>query len=248
VGPLLVTGVVAAFNIVAGLILMAMVFLGAALALMRVRELLPLVPGIGRTVALSRQIVCICALAVLMSMSLGLTEGNVPSRMGEYQLPAADAGLFLALLSVGSVVGGLIVSVRPIKSRRSARRASVLALVFAVSIVPSSLAQSGWLFGLLLPFVTLSFVPLSGLGAAEIESRLGTADRGRAFALYVGASQVGGGIGVTLNGVLLSVLPAARIPLVASGLLSVLAVSLRILSMNEDKKEGSSVGLRTRLE
>jgi len=66
--------------------------------------------------------------------------------------------------------------------------------------------------------------------------------------MYVGASQVGGGIGVALNGLLLSVLPAARIPLVASGLLVVLAVGLCMLSMNENKKEGSSVGLQRGLE
>jgi predicted MFS family arabinose efflux permease len=89
---------------------------------------------------------------------------------------------------------------------------------------------------------------LSGLGAAEVESRLGAADRGRAFGMYVAALQIGGGVGVALNGILLSGLPAARIPLVASSLLVVLAAGLGMLSVTGEGRWESLSGLERELK
>ena len=233
-GPLVVTAIVAVLSIVAGLVLMAVLFVVAALALIRVHELQPPESKKER-VTLSRQIVYICGLAGFVSLSLGLTEGNIPSRMGEYRLPPADAGLFLVLLSVGSVVGGLIVSVRPIKSRRAARRASVLSLLFAASIVPSSLAQSSWLFGLSLLFVTLSYVPLSGLGAWEVENRLGSADRGRTFAAVCRRATGGRRSRRGAQWRVAVGLACREDSVVASSLLLVLAIALCIWSITGER-------------
>jgi len=70
-------------------------------------------------------------------------------------------------------------------------------------------------------------LPLNGLGAAEVEHRVGLRGRGEAFGYFNAATRLGSGFGATINGVLLSVIAAAQIPLLASGIF--LAIPLVLL-------------------
>jgi predicted MFS family arabinose efflux permease len=79
-------------------------------------------------------------------------------------------------------------------------------------------------------------VPLNGLGAAEIEARLSVGGRGRVFAMYLAAMQVGGGAGVALNGLLLSYMPAQRVPLVSSGIYGVIGLVLLVASVGQGRR------------
>ena len=86
-------------------------------------------------------------------------------------------------------------------------------------------------FGSTLLFASLMLVPLSGLAAAEIEARLGDHGRGRIFAIFIGAVQVGGGLGVAVNGVLQSYIEPSEVPLVSVGLFTVIALVLVVLGL-----------------
>jgi MFS family permease len=233
VGPLLVTAVVVVGGVVVVLATMSIVFIAAAIALNWVVPLAATRSRREKTQLPSRPIIFICAIGGLLSFGFGIVESSVPSRMAQYGLNANLGGLFLAVLAVGSVIGGAVVSIVPISSKRPPIIASALFGLFALLIIPSSLAPNGWTFGICLLFVSLMLVPLSGLGVAEIEMRVGAGGRGRIFALYLGAVQVGGGLGVVVSGVLLSWLRPSHIPIVTSSLYVVLAIILVVIGLRE---------------
>lgn len=234
-GPLVVTGVALVFGVVTALALMSVIFFGAVLALKWVPELPPTAVPRQRVPRPSRSILVICGVGALLSLGFGMVEGNVPARMTEYGLRPDQAGVFLVLLAIGSVIGGAVVSLRPIQSKRPVLIASGLFALFGLLIVPSTLAPRAWMFGVCLLIVSLMLVPLNGLGAAEIETRLSGAGRGRVFALYLATVQIGGGVGVTLNGVLLSYVNASRVPLVAAALYTMIAAVLLVASLRESR-------------
>ncbi|WP_331459803.1 MFS transporter [Jatrophihabitans cynanchi] len=230
-GPLAVTLIAALAGVVVALTVMTAVFICAAVML---RQVAPLAPGKRsdrRAGRLTVPIVFICAVGGFQSFGFGLVEGNVPSRMAELGHSADAAGVFLALLSVGSVIGGLIVSFVPISTRRPALLGAGLFALFAVLIIPSTLATSVLTFGSTLLFASLMLVPLSGLAAAEIEAQLGDHGRGRIFAIFIGAVQVGGGLGVAVNGVLQSYIEPSEVPLVSVGLFAVIALVLVVVGL-----------------
>jgi MFS family permease len=220
VGPLLVTGVIALWNVAAALVLMAVAELVGAAILFGV-------PDLDHRVATAqprrrldperrRAVLVISAFAFVLGLGFSMIESNVPSRMAHYHLSPSSAGAYMAVLAGGSCLGGLLVSLRPLPRRRTGLQAGVLFALLGALSVPSALAGSSSAYLETLPFNSLALVPLNGIGTAELERRVGRESRGEAFGWYNAAMRLGGGAGATLNGVLLSVLRPSGVPLIAS--------------------------------
>lgn len=180
-------------------------------------------------------------LAFCQGLGYGTFESNVPQRMPGYGLSANLGGLFLLLLSTGSVIGGIYVSLRPVKRNRAARKGAILFAMFAVLMLPSILAPSPVIYGGCLVFATLMLVPLNGLGMTEVEARVGPKQRAEAFSSYQAALMIGGGIGTVLNGVLLRPIGARHIPYLSVALFVMLATGLAIASRQRRTHAESAV-------
>jgi predicted MFS family arabinose efflux permease len=228
----LLGGIVAALGVMSG------IFFIAALALRGVPRLAATARAEVQSVRPGMAFWVICGFAMLMSCGFGMVEGNVPGRMEQYGIGNSSAGVFMAMLSVGSCIGGLAVSLRPISRRNPIRHASLMFWAFALLILPSALAPNAWVFGLTLLFVSLMLVPLNGLGAAEVEARLGRAGRGQVFSIYLAATIIGGGLGTSLNGVLASFIQPQRIPLVSVVLYVTLGIVLAVLATRQRNLAG----------
>lgn len=223
-GPLVVTAVAFAWNPDGAIWMMVAFELGGIVALRRLKLVAPSGRhprskdvGHHRRARLPRRVWAMSAMACASSFGFSLVESNVPARMGGYGLSTSSAGLFMALLAGGSCLGGLAVSFRPVRRQSVPLRAGVLFAVFAVLTLPAALATTPWLFALALPFNSLPLVALNGLNASEIDHAVGGESRGRAFGVMNAATRLGGGCGATLNGLMLPVVAAGRIPLVSSG-------------------------------
>lgn len=182
--------------------------------------------------------------AFSVGLGFGMIERSVPLRMSQYGEPTSAAGLFMAVLAIGSVIGGVFVSMRPIGSRNAWKQASILFAVFALSVIPSALAPTALTFGICLFINALALVPLGGIGMAEVEARLGKNQRAEAFSWYVTSGRIGGGLAGTAGGLLLGGLPAWQLPLVSSAIFGAMSVFLAVVARQErrrraaDRKEG----------
>lgn len=229
-GPLLVMGVVGLGGVASALICMAVAELAGGAILFGVPDLRGvgaagtrvgrLAPGVWRSVG------AISALAFVLGLGFSMVEANVPARMAPYGLPPSAAGTYMAALAGGSCLGGLLVSFRPLSRRRSVLQAAVLFGLLGVLSLPSALAGSASAYLATLPINSLALVPLNGLGSAEMERRLGQGSRAEAFGWFNAAMRLGGGTGATLNGLLLSILRPADVPLLASGVFLCMPVVL----------------------
>ena len=177
-------------------------------------------------------------LAFCQGLGFGTFESNVLQRMPGYGLSPNLGGLFLLLLSIGSVIGGTYVSLRPIRRGRTAQKGSVLFAVFAVLMLPSILAPSPVAYGGCLLFASLMLVPLNGLGMSEIEARVGAEQRAEAFSSYQAATMIGSGIGTVLNGVLIGPIGAPHIPYLSVALFLMLAAGLGIAARQRRRRAG----------
>lgn len=231
IGPLIVTGIALLTGAVGVLVAMALVSFLAWLSLLRVGKLHPQAIVYSHLLRSRGDLRVLCVLSFLTGLSFGLVENNVPQRMHMYGLQAATAGLFLTCLSIGSVTGGVFVSIRPIARRRPVRTAAILYLVFACLVVPSTFAPTAASFAVLLLVASLMLVPLNGLGTAELEARIGKEQRAEAFAYFMAAMMIGGGLSSILNGVLVTVIGAQHVPLIAIGLFVCLGGSLGAFSI-----------------
>ena len=186
----------------------------------------------------------LAGLAFCLGLGFGIFESNVPQRMPQYGLSASLGGLFLVLLAVGSMTGGIYVSLRPIRRRRTAGKAAALLAAFAVLMLPSILAPSPGAFAGCLLFASLMLVPLNGLGMSELEARIGEEQRAEAFSSYQAASLTGGGIGAVLNGILAGPLGVWNIPYLAVGLFLILAAGLAVAARRDGGWSGAAAATR----
>lgn len=233
-GPLVVTAVAIAWNADGAIWLMVASELGGILALRR----LPLAPSqavkevprasrvMARRARLPRRVYVMSAMACASSFGFALIESNVPARMAGFGLSASSAGLFMALLAGGSCLGGVAVSLRPGRRRPVLVRAALLFTAFGLLTMPAAFVTTPWLFALVLPINSLPLVPLNGLNASEIDHAVGGENRGRAFGAMNAATRLGGGSGAMLNGLLLPIVAASRIPLASSADFVLVAVTL----------------------
>lgn len=225
-GPLLVTALAllgGAMTVLAGMALIAFL---AGLSLIGVVRLQP--RPVVRTHILRRRkdIRLLVALAFCLGLGFGAFESNVTQRMPQYGLSPDLGGLFLLLLALGSMAGGICVSLKPIRRHRTSRKASVLFAIFAMLMIPSALAPTPGTFAVCLLFASLMLVPITGLGSAELEARIGVSQRAEAFSSFLAATLIGGGLGGVINGVLVVPLGAWNIPYLTIGLFGAVALIL----------------------
>jgi MFS family permease len=232
IGPLLVTGVIAIWNVSAALVVMAVAELAGGAVLFGVPDLnrrlaaeqpgqasqprQPGQPGQGLDSDRKRAVLVISAFAFVLGLGFSMIETNVPARMGQFHLAASSAGIYMAVLAFGSCLGGLLVSLRPLPRRRPGLQAAVLFGLLGALSLPSALAVSSSAYLATLAVNSLALVPLNGVGTAALERRVGRQSRGEAFGWYNAAMRLGGGTGATVNGLLLSVVRPADVPLIAS--------------------------------
>ncbi len=220
VGPLLVTGTIAVWNVGVALIVMAVAELAGGVILFGVPDLDRRLPTVERGVrldpAVKRSVLVISAFAFVLALGFSMIESNVPARMAGYHLNPSAAGTYMAVLAGGSCLGGLVVSLWPLPRRRPGLQAGVLFGLLGALSLPSALAGSSSAYLATLPVNSLALVPLNGSGTAELERRIGRESRGEAFGWFNAAMRLGSGAGATINGLLLSVTRASDIPLIAS--------------------------------
>lgn len=164
--------------------------------------------------------------AAVLGVAFGAIESNVASRMEGYGLSASSGGIFLGLLATGSCIGGLVVSIRPLRSAQPIRTAGALAVGFGLLVLPSTLAPNAWAYGACLLFASVLLVPLNGLCAAELEARGGHAQRAEVFAYLMAATMMGSGLGSVLNGAVSGRTSPKVVPLIAVVVLVVLGIQL----------------------
>ena len=234
-GPLLATGLAVVGGAIAVLAGMALIALLAGVSLIGVVQLHPRPAARTHVLRHRKDIRFLVALAFALGLGFGAFESNVTQRMPQYGLSPNLGGLFLLLLAIGSMTGGLCVSLRPIRRHRTALKASILFAVFAALLIPSALAPTASTYAACLLFASLMLVPISGLGSAELEARIGQDQRAEAFSSFLAATMIGGGLGGVLNGVLVIPLGAQNIPYLSIGLFTLVAVMLGTAARRLDR-------------
>jgi MFS family permease len=220
VGPLLVTGVIAVSGVGAALVVMAAIELVGGAILFGVPDLHSRLAPVPRGPRLDperrRAVLVISGFAFVLVLGFSMIESNVPARMAHFHLAASGAGTYMAVLAGGSCLGGLLVALRPLPRGRPGLQAGVLFGLLGALSLPSALAGSSSAYLAALPVNSVALVPLNGVGTAELERRVGRESRGEAFGWFNAAMRLGAGAGATLNGILLSVIRPAGVPLIAS--------------------------------
>ena len=229
VGPLSIGLLIGLTNAVVGLVLMASFSFAATLSLLRLPHHAP--HGTPRVGAPWRHpaFATVYVFGFFLGMAFGAVESNVAARMGDFGLDSSAAGGFIGLLGVSSCIGGLWVSLRPMRTSDPMKTASIMFTVFGFSILPSVFAPNAWIFGAVLLIASFMLVPLNGLGAAEVEAGASDGQRAEAFAYLMAATQMGSGLGVLLNGTLSGVLSARSIPFLSAVILLTLAVTMAVV-------------------
>lgn len=165
------------------------------------------------------------ALAMAMGATVGVLEAGVPARITDFGLEPATSGPVLALVAVGSGVGGLVASGRLHSTTRAPAIARMLFAAFAVTLVPVGLAGAPLALGVALLLAGIPIAPLNALGALVLQERLPPGRVSQGFAVYSAAILIGIGIGQSLTGLLLRVLgPQALLGLLGAGPLVIAAV------------------------
>jgi MFS family permease len=230
VGPLLVTGVIAVSGVGTALVVMAVAELAGGAILFGVPDLHGRLAPLPRARRLDperrRAVLVISGFAFVLVLGFSMIESNVPARMAHYHLAPSAAGTYMAVLAGGSCLGGLLVSLRPLPRRRPGLQAGVLFGLLGALSLPSALAGSSSAYLATLPVNSVALVPLNGVGTAELERRVGRGSRGEAFGWFNAAMRLGAGTGATLNGILLSVIHPAGVPLIASFVFLAMSVLL----------------------
>lgn len=230
-GPLAVGLLVGLTNAVVGIVVMSLFACSSAVALRGVAILEPRevvragAPWRDPTVAV------IYVFAFALGFGFGAIESNVAARMEGYGLASDAAGTFLALLALGSCIGGIAVSLRPLRTNDAPRLAGIMLLAFAAMVIPSTLAGSSAAFAMTLLFASLMLVPLNGLGNSELEHRLKAGQRAEAFSWYIAATMMGGGIGSVANGTLAKAFEPKIVPMISASVFALTGVSLLVLRL-----------------
>jgi predicted MFS family arabinose efflux permease len=127
---------------------------------------------------------------------------------------------------LSSCIGGLYVSFRPITVGPKRLTAGVLLLAFALTLQPLAWASSPLWLGASLLIASLPLVPLTGLLSSLIEVHAGPNNRGTLFAVFVTASMVGAGTGVSLAGIISTTLSPNAPALVSSAAFAMLGLAV----------------------
>jgi MFS family permease len=139
-------------------------------------------------------------LAFAMGMSLGLLESAVPARAEALGMAAASAGPLLALVAIGSAVGGLFAATRRDQTRHQVRIAVALLVVLGALNLAAAAAGSIVALGIGLLLLGAPIAPLNAIGAMRLQAAVPPTRLGEGFALYTAMILVGAGIGQSITG------------------------------------------------
>ena len=142
-------------------------------------------------------------LALAVGVALGLLESDVPARAEALGLPAASAGPLLALVAVGSAVGGLLAAARADQQRHQVRIGVALFVLLGVLLLGLAATQTVVSLAVLLLLLGCPIAPLNALGAMRLQEVMPPGRTGEGFAMYTAMILVGAGIGQSLTGQLL---------------------------------------------
>lgn len=227
IGPLIVSGLYLVTNLETVLYVMAGVFVLSAYLMRRIPEMfVEQVVKPERGSGVTRSTLRIAALGFAVSLAFSLTEGSVSLRMPSIGLETSASGPFLLLLGLSSCIGGLYVSFRPITVGPKRLTAGVLLLAFALTLQPLAWASSPLWLGASLLIASLPLVPLTGLLSSLIEVHAELNNRGTLFAVFVTASMVGAGTGVSLAGFISTTLSPNSPAMVSSAAFAVLGLAV----------------------
>lgn len=137
--------------------------------------------------------------ALALGVSGGLLEPSVFARVEEIGRSESLAALLLAVIGIGSALGGIWTSLRT--PRADPRSAGVLLAVHGAALLAAAFAGGPWWLAASLLVAGVPLAPLTGVGATLLDQRVALADRSAAFALAGSAMTLGAGIGQALAGV-----------------------------------------------
>lgn len=165
----------------------------------------------------------IMVVGLLLGVSGGLLEPALFARVEDIGRTESLAAVLLAVVGVGSALGGLAASARPLPAS-AARWLLVFhgSAVAAVAFSDAPVTLGAWLLVAGVPIA-----PLMAVGATVIDRRVAQGQRSTAFALAGSAIALGTGIGQALAGWMLATQPALGPMLASAGLAVLTAASLR---------------------
>lgn len=168
-------------------------------------------------------------LAFAMGMSLGLLESAVPARAEALGLAAASAGPLLALVAVGSAVGGLFAATR--RDHRSHQVRVAVALLFVLALLNLAVAAMGTTIplGAALLLLGAPIAPLNALGAMRLQDTVPPTRLGEGFALYTAMILVGAGLGQSITGQTLDNVGAQALLAAAGAVPAAAAVAITVV-------------------
>lgn len=166
----------------------------------------------------------VMTVALLLGVSGGLLEPAVFARVEEIGSSESVAAVLLAVVGVGSALGGIVASVRP-----PSATPSIAALLLALhGVAVAALVPGGriWTLAVGLFAAGIPIAPLMAVGATVLDRRVPTGQRSTAFALAGSAIALGTGIGQALAGSLLTAGTTARVFLSGAGVALVTAATM----------------------
>lgn len=163
------------------------------------------------------------ALALTLGLCIGIFESALPARMEELGMAAAGAGPLLALMALGSGIGGLITSAHAERLENPRWPAALLMTLFGLLLMPLSFLASLPVLALALTIAGVPIAPLNALGALRLQRTIPSGRQAEGFAVFIAAILMGAGLGQSVTGQLLDrlgpealLLGTATIPLVGA--------------------------------
>lgn len=162
----------------------------------------------------------VCLLALAAGGGVGLFESALPARVEELGLPAAAAGGYVTAAYLGSLAGGLVVTVTtsamPHHQQRTAPwRAVALLAWFGGGLMATTVAETPVTLALASVATGLTLAPLYALGAMVLQARLPAGRHAEGFAVFIAAQAAGGGLGNATTSQLLDPLGPAGLLVLA---------------------------------
>lgn len=157
----------------------------------------------------------VMTVALLLGVSGGLLEPAVFARVEEIGSSESVAAVLLAVVGVGSALGGIGASIRP--PAASPSKAALLLALHGVAVAALSQGGQIWTLAVGLFVAGVPIAPLMAVGATVLDRRVPSGQRSTAFALAGSAIALGTGIGQGLAGWLLTAGASAGVFLAAAG-------------------------------
>lgn len=144
----------------------------------------------------------VMSVALLLGVSGGLLEPAVFARVEEIGSSESVAAVLLAVVGVGSALGGIVASARPPST--SASTVALLLVWHGVAVAALVLGGQVWTLAVGLLLAGAPIAPLMAVGATVLDRGVPSGQRSTAFALAGSAIALGTGIGQGLAGALLT--------------------------------------------